>query len=333
MRRIPSPRFVLALAFCAAMTHAAVAHAVVRIVCPVCGQVFDESTRVCPNDGSDLVLVGKREEVGKEPGDTDTADAQDGGAEPGQPVVPGYKRHDKGGRRQRTAEPVDETHNDRRSRFAEERRGGNAAAEQARREERERRQRFTTDDERLRAEFDSRRAKLRNERELAAEEAERARLGLATDRTRIVHGLAAPLVSLGYRVSFMGEGRDAGPVHGAEIDVNPSRTYLRAGFSTFVGVRALDRQNELLFMEHVTVGVEWPWRFAPFALLRAGIGGLASRRFGEDSVALVRSIGTEVGVDCHLGLGTILSPSVGYVRYMVNDAYWNSVTAKISIGF
>jgi hypothetical protein len=319
------------------MAYAAAARAVVRVVCPVCGQVFDESTKVCPNDGSDLVLVGRREEVGSDTDDTDTdsdaaPDAQ-GANEPEHPAVPGYKRHDKGGERQRTAEPVDDTHSDRRSRFAEERRGGNPAAEKARREEEERRRLFAADDARMGADFDKRRAALQKERELTAEEEERARLGLAASRARVLHGLAAPLVSLGYRVSFMGEARDEGAVHGVEIDVNLAKTRLRAGFSTFLGARALDRQDELLFLEHVAIGVEWPWRYAPFALLRAGIGGLATRRFGEDSVTLVRSIGVEAGIDCHLSLWTILSPSVGYVRYMVDDAYWNSITAKISIGF
>jgi hypothetical protein len=142
-----------------------------------------------------------------------------------------------------------------------------------------------------------------------------------------------PVVSMGVRLSFMGEGAHAGPVTGSEVDVNFIRSTVRVGLSSFAGVRRLADRRDLLFVESVALGVTYAFRWSPFLLARFGMGALLSERFGEDTVHLLRAMGFEAGFDCRAGAHAIITPAIGYTRYSIADAGWDSVSLKISVGF
>lgn len=307
-----------------------------EVKCPVCGEVFDDAQGECPNDGTDLRLVGVRiEKPGDAPDTAETAPGEEPVEGEGEPAGgPRYTRHDQGGDRQAVSQEEAPTYTDRRSRIHEERRGGTTAAERTKQEDRAARQRaFEEEDRRLLAEIAVRRGRIASWREsgrLAAVEGEKGRLAA---ETRLLYSLAAPLTSFGVRMLWMGEGRSAGPVSSAEIDINLARYRLRAGFSTLLGIRSVTGRNDILFLESVAVGFQWPWRFSPFLLARGGIGVLVSERFGHDIVDLVTSLGAEVGIDCWATPWFAITPSVGYARVTASDAYWNTFTAKLSVGF
>jgi RNA polymerase subunit RPABC4/transcription elongation factor Spt4 len=307
-------------------------------VCPVCGEIYAAGTEVCPNDGTNLLLVEtKKSEVqdeldapeAKEDGETDSPEVEDD--ETG--VVSGYKRHDLGGARHPAEQPESTGYSDRRSRIAKERRGPRADAERKRRKRVRERREFDEQDTQLTSEFERHREYLWSDRERTRLAEIRVREGVVAARKKLLNSLGAPLTSLGYRMFWMGESADAGPVSAAEIDLNLARYRLRAGFSTLIGIRSLDSRSELVFLESLSFGFQLPRRFSPYVVARGGIGVLTTERFGVDDFFLLTAVGAEVGVDSWITPWIAITPSVGYVRYMIDDLYWDSFTAKVAIGF
>jgi hypothetical protein len=311
-----------------ALLLASAASAAQKVRCPVCGQVFDESVVVCPNDGTDLGREGKPVEEPAKDGASE-GDAADAARDEQAP--PKYKRHDVGGERMR-AEDEDVGYDDRRARLGGDRRGEEEA--ERRRQLKERKARaFAEEDGRRRGEFERRRGMMWEKQRERAEEDRRAAEGLEDLRRRSLWGRGAPLTSVGVRIAWMGEGDDPGPVTSAEIDVNFSKVAVRAGLSSSIGVRSLAHRADLLFVESVSFGAQLPWRFSPYVLARAGIGALATNRFGEDLAYLVRSLGAEAGLDCRVTRWFVVTPALGYALFAIDDAYWHSFTARLSVGF
>jgi hypothetical protein len=304
------------------------AEAAAKVRCPVCGQIFEEDVDVCPNDGANLRVEGKpvEEAPAPEEGAGDVGDAEDEQATPGK-----YTRHDVGGDRQR-ADQDDLGYDDRRARLGDDRRG-DEAAERRRRLRAERERELAAEDDRLRTEFEARRRRMWEGRQRQAEEDRRTAEGFEHLRRTSLWGRGAPLTSVGVRLSWMGEGDEPGVVSSAEIDVNLVKTKLRVGLSSSIGVRSLPHRDDLLFVESVSLGVQLPWRFSPYVLARAGVGALATNRFGEDITYVVRSLGAEVGLDCRVARWLVVTPSLGYVSYGIDNARWDGFTAKLSVGF
>jgi hypothetical protein len=299
-----------------------------RVRCPVCGQEFEtDETSVCPNDGTDLESEGRPVEVPAE-----DADAGVGDEEAATDVAtPKYKRHDVGGERQRVDDDS-QTYSDRERRIGEERRGQAAAVTQKRQREHERAL-FEAEDERLRNDFEERRAALEEKRKRSVSaDWWSGRERLRRERKSLWER-AAPLTAVGVRLSWMGEDRQPGPLTGAEIDINLLKTRLRVGLSSFLGIRQLADRGELAFLEHVSVGVQIPWRWSPYLLARVGLGVLAGERFGEDLNHLVLSAGLETGIDCHVTDAIVVTPVAGWARYVIDDAYWDTVTLRLGVGF
>ncbi len=308
------------------------------VVCPVCGLSYPKSTKDCPNDGTDLSLVGREKPTGggdeekaeqEEPDDeTDDEREASDSTEPSK-----YKRIDQQNQRRRATKPQSRQngYSDRRSRIANDRRGPASATNRGKRNREE--QRFSEEERKALAGYEKRRAKeWENRQRLQIGEA-RARRDRAAAEKYLLYGLGAPLTSLGYRLFWMREGNDAGLVNAAEIDFNLARYRLRAGLSTLIGVRVLPTRDELVFLEHLAAGFQWPWRFSPYVVIRGGVGIMASERFGEQLVYLLTSLGAEVGVDSWITPWMAVTPSFGYVRCMLDNAYWDSFTFKISVGF
>lgn len=313
--------------------------------CPVCHEVFDSSVEVCPNDGTDLKLLG--EELA-DPSDSDSEVVQSGEVEtknagpPKQedtadsnaddadaaPSKHKYIRQDRGGRRKRAVD-ADATSADERTdrlrRLQDKRAGAGTVKKRVvlPGEEREK-------DDELREKY----RKLRDQMLANAPTYTDTVIVMDPDlaRQKSLWEQAAPFMSAGVKISWMAEGGNSGPVTGAEIDLNLLRTNIRVGLSSFIGIRHVGR-DELIFLESVSIGVQRPWRFAPYLVGRFGIGALVSQRFGEDTTNLVRGIGFETGVDCRISDGLVVTPAVGYVRYGIREAVWDSVTLKLSVGF
>ncbi len=312
-----------------------------EVTCPVCLQPFSDETDVCPNDGTNIKLLGVPVEKKDETSDKteqkeDGKDKPEEGAEDGETEEEGagYRRHDRGDGRRRTKQSGSGTYSDRRSRISDGRLGSSTNLGKKRRQEEEKKLRlFLEEDKRLLDDFDSRREQSWKERQQFRLAEFKAQEDRAKAQARLLDGLGAPLTSLGFRMFWMGEGRSEGIVSAAEIDLNLARYRLRAGVSTLIGIRSLSSRNDLIFLEHVFIGFQWPKRFSPYFVLRGGVGVLVSERFGVDLIYLVTSVGAEVGIDSWVTPWIAVTPSIGYERYMLNDAYWNSATVKISVGF
>jgi len=318
----PRVAFLLALA---ATSFAVTAGAAEKVRCPVCGQIFDKEIEVCPNDGTDLHVEGKP--VDNAP----AAEEEDAKGEGDQGPPPKYNRQDVGGDRQRS-DAEDLGYDDRHARLGDDRRG-DEGSERRKRLKAEHEKELAENDARLRAEFETRRRRMWEGRQRRAEEERRAVEGFESLRRTSLWGRGAPLTSVGVRFSWMGEGGDPGPVSSAELDVNLVKTKIRVGLSSSIGVRSLSHRDDLLFLESVSLGAQLPWRFSPYVLVRAGVGGLVENRFGEDLIDVVRSLGAEVGLDCRATRWLVITPSFGYASYAIDAAHWNSFTAKLSVGF
>jgi hypothetical protein len=148
-----------------------------------------------------------------------------------------------------------------------------------------------------------------------------------------LNSLSAPRISLGFRMFWMREGNDPGPVSAAEVDVNFAKYWFRSGLSALFGGRPIQEQHDFVFLTHLSAGFQWPHRFSPFLVLRGGIGMLTSDRLQTDRAYLLTSVGFDAGMDTWLTPWIAISVTTGYERCMMENANWNSVTYKISIGF
>ncbi len=300
-----------------------------RVRCPVCQQTFEKGEKNCPNDGTDLDLLGKDidDEPAEEGQPPEEDDAEAGGK------GDGYKRHDVSGDRQRVEEEEERGYSDRRKRMGEERRGSDAAWQKKKAARDKRRKEFEEKDQDLFQAFEQRRSAMWRGRHRKAEEERLAQEGYKKLRARSIWNQGAPLTSLGFRLSWMGEGSDSGPVTGAEIEVNPVRSWLRLGASVFMGARRLSQRRDGLFVVNGSLGVQMPWRYSPYIVARGGLGTLLSNRFDNDLVYLMRSVGAELGIDSRVTRSIVITPSFGYTRFAVDDARWDSFTVKLSVGF
>jgi hypothetical protein len=305
-----------------------------EVICPVCGKSFPDDTKTCPNDGTDLKSLGiplekdmaksrqqSETEAEEEPLSDETYKDNEESSK--------YRRFDQGGAR-RSTKRDEVNYKDRESRISKATRARSSDEDD---ERRARLERFNKEDLALLREYEERRA-LSWENQQRVHVAElRASRDRAAAQSHLLNTLGAPFTSLGYRLFWMTEGDDAGLVNTAEIDLNLARYRLRAGLSTLIGVRSLSDRDELVFLEHVSVGFQWPWRFSPYIAARAGVGALVSERLGEDLVYLLTSVGAEAGIDSWVTPWIAVTPSFGYFRCMINNAYWNSFTFKVSVGF
>lgn len=307
-----------------------------EVVCSVCGKSFSIDTEICPNDGTDLKKLGIKINVKPE------SEAQDHGKqateEVNKKVSPSTEEDDeeakpiyKRGGRRRVIKPSSSSYSDRLSRIGD-RRGRNTGQEEVEGED-EKRLRFMEEDKKLLAQYETQRRQasaLRQRMDFLEKKSNKDRKAA---RRRLLYGLGAPLTSLGFRMFWMGEGNDPGAVNAIEIDLNLARYRFRVGLSTLIGVRSLPGRNELVFLEHVALGFQWPWRYSPFIVVRGGVGVSANERFGVSFVNLLTSVGVDIGVDSWITPWIAITPTVGYTRTMLDNAYWNSFTFKIAMGF
>jgi len=336
MQRTLLSKYFSVFVFFALMLNVCLAFAQ-KVKCPVCGEHFEQDEPVCPNDGTDLVLLGKtiknknktKTEKNKEKSKQKSNDSieESNGTTNGK-----YRRHDLGGERQRIEDSQGDEYSDRRGRLGDERRPAASVDERKKKAKRKKRE-FQQKDVKLRENFEKKRKRHWWGRNKRARDDQMAKQGFENLKKKSLWTQGAPLTSVGGRISWMGEGESPGLVSGAEIDFNVVKNVIRVGLSSFIGIRKLDDRRDLIFLEHVSVGFQKPWRYSPYIVARGGLGALFTSRFGEDLTYLVRSIGAEAGIDCRITRSIVITPSFGYTRHMIDEAYWNSYTMKLSIGF
>jgi hypothetical protein len=306
-----------------------------EVTCPVCDQSFSVDTDICPNDGTNLELRGiyVKNTNGKtegKPGSAPGDEAIDIGGEATETSgASKYKRGDAKRRRLHKKKPSKRGYSDRRSRIDSERR----SAEADRRNRQREKEAFEKEDRLLMEAFEQRRSQLWAERQRELPEGTKGLEDPDTVREQLVYALGAPITSLGFRMFWMGEDNDSGPVSSAEIEVNLARYWFRAGISTLFGARYVQEQNEFVFLTHLSAGFQWPHRFSPFLVARGGMGFLSSRRLQDDLVYLLTSVGFDTGIDSWITPWIAISVSAGYERCMSENSHWDSFSYKISVGF
>ena len=323
--------------FCVLITFLIVSVSMADVICPVCGQHLDDRVKVCPNDGTDLTLVGGRthEDSGdtdaKEEGPPSSLDAD--GEREGDDAPIRYKRHDEGGDRQIAPPKESSGFSDRESRLLNTERTRASSRPKRRHARSTKRSSKRAANTRVMQEFEKKRLFSWEKRENSRLLASMAGEDRETTQEKLLATLAAPLTSLGGRLLWLGEGRDSGMVGAAEIDVNLMRYRLRAGVSTLLGLRAMTGPNDLVFLESLNVGIQWPSRFSPYGIIRGGIGALLSNDGKSTNAVLVGTVGFDVGIDVWTSPWLVLTPSVGYMGNIRDKKYRNTFTAKIAIGF
>jgi hypothetical protein len=300
-----------------------------EVQCPVCDQVFSKDIDVCPNDGTDLTLRGirvnsQRSKTGKEP--EQTQDKKSSNIGPKTSGGSKYKRRDATRRRPPQKKSPKSGYSDRRSRIDGER--GSTEAERQKRQ----RERQAEDSRRMEA-YAHRRAQLWEAKQKQLHEENKAREEKEKALEKLLNSMSAPRVSLGFRMFWMGEGNDPGPVSGAEIEANLTKSWFRAGLSTLFAARSVRERHDFVFLAHLSAGFQWPHRFSPFLILRGGIGALTSERFGTNLSYLLTSVGFDAGLDSWITPWIVVSVTTGYEICMMENAHWDSFTYKISIGF
>ncbi|MCP4199655.1 MAG: hypothetical protein GY762_21125 [Proteobacteria bacterium] len=303
-----------------------------EVRCPVCEQAFSKDTDICPNDGTDLRLRGihiktERDEAGKEPNPAQSDASSDTGQKTS--GASKYKRRDVESRRTQQKKPPNSGYSDRRSRIDVER--GSAEAEQQKRQREK--QAFEAEDNRRMEAFESRRVQLWEAKQNQLHEENKAREEKEKALEKLLNSMSAPRISLGFRMFWMGEGNDLGPVSAVEIEANLTKYLFRAGLSTLFGARSVQDRNDFVFLAHLSAGFQWPHRFSPFLVVRAGLGALTSERFGTHLSYLLTSVGFDAGLDSWITPWIAISVTAGYERCMMENAHWDSFTYKISIGF
>jgi hypothetical protein len=311
------------------------------IVCPVCGERFDDKVEVCPNDGTDLRLL-KRKDSGEKEAEAHTdSSSSDPKAAPASPTEGGekkeeplrFKRHDQGGERKIVPSKENGGYSDRQSRLPGDTRVGNVVKPKKPLHKSTLTPPPKRSDKQVLAAFERERRSSWEERESIRLRESHIKSDRASTHRKLLGSMAAPLTSLGGRIFWLREGRQPGPVGATEIDINVIRYYIRAGFSTLVGIRTLKVRNELVFLESLSAGLQWPGRFSPFVVANGGIGILATNRFGVDQVYLFSAVGASVGIDAWVHPWLAVTPSFGYLRCVVRDIYWHTITFRVAIGF
>ncbi len=308
-----------------------------EVVCPVCGEVLENGTDECPNDGTDLTLVGKNPSEADDtdtPGRPDTPQADESThGQNGQDSPLRYKRQDEGGERQIAPRKERSGFSDRESRLPEDDRMRAPPRPKKPSKRPVRTQPDTPRDDDLVKQFEKKRRYSWESRENARLITLMAKADKATARRRLLATLGAPLASLGVRLFWMKESEQSGLVTAAEIDVNLVRYRIRAGFSTLLGIRSMSGPDDLVFLESLDVGAQWPSRFSPFVLLKGGLGMLLLDDGKSTEAILLGSVGAEIGLNAWVNPWLSVTPSFGYMGNIRNHSYGNSFTSKVAIGF
>jgi hypothetical protein len=130
--------------------------------------------------------------------------------------------------------------------------------------------------------------------------------------------------------------------HVASIEVTPLRRYVRVNLITELGVeggpaaRSGDRAD-LLLMERLGLGMQYPGVVTPFVEFQGGIGGARIELFGRNDIALLYALGLDVGAQWAVGRWLYVHAAVGWIRptfvWQGRTSSHDRVAFKLGLGF
>lgn len=130
--------------------------------------------------------------------------------------------------------------------------------------------------------------------------------------------------------------------HLASIEVTPVRRYVRINLVTEVGFEggpAATRGDraDLLLMERLGLGMQYPHVVTPFLEFQGGAGGARVELFGRNDLALVYALGLDGGAQWSLGGRMFLHAAIGWIRptfvWPERTVSYDRVTFKLGFGF
>ncbi len=130
--------------------------------------------------------------------------------------------------------------------------------------------------------------------------------------------------------------------HIASIEVTPLRRYFRLNLLTELGfeggeaAQAGDRAD-LLLMEKLGLGLQYPHWVSPFIEFQTGIGAARVELFERNDLAIVTSVGIDVGAQWAMAKHFFLLAAVGWIRpvFKVGErrVYYDRMAFKVGFGF
>jgi hypothetical protein len=130
--------------------------------------------------------------------------------------------------------------------------------------------------------------------------------------------------------------------HLASIEVTPMRRYVRLNLITEFGVEggeaaAKGDRADILLMERLGLGMQYPHVVTPFLEFQGGAGGARVELFGRNDVALLYTLGLDVGAQWAVGRWLFLHAAVGWIRptfvWPQRTLSYDRVAFKLGVGF
>lgn len=130
--------------------------------------------------------------------------------------------------------------------------------------------------------------------------------------------------------------------HLASIEVTPVRRYVRVNLVTELGFEGgpaatSGDRADLLLMERLGLGMQYPHVVTPFVEFQGGAGGARVELFGRNDIALFYAIGLDGGAQWSLGGRMFLHAAIGWIRptfvWPQRTVSYDRVTFKLGFGF
>lgn len=130
--------------------------------------------------------------------------------------------------------------------------------------------------------------------------------------------------------------------HLASIEVTPMRRYVRLNLLTEFGVEggeaaAAGDRADILLMERLGIGMQYPHVVTPFVEFQGGVGGARVELFGRNDVTLLYSLGLDLGAQWAVGRWMFVHAAVGWIRptfvWPERTLSYDRVALKLGLGF
>ncbi|MBX7078853.1 MAG: hypothetical protein K1X88_06660 [Nannocystaceae bacterium] len=130
--------------------------------------------------------------------------------------------------------------------------------------------------------------------------------------------------------------------HLASLEVTPLRRYVRVNLLTEFGIeggRAAARGDraDLLLMERLGLGMQYPGVVTPMLEFQGGVGGARVELFGRNDLALLYTLGLDLGAQFAVAPWMWIHASLGWIRptfvWQQKVASYDRVAFKLGVGF
>ncbi|MBK6918118.1 MAG: hypothetical protein IPH07_12015 [Deltaproteobacteria bacterium] len=130
--------------------------------------------------------------------------------------------------------------------------------------------------------------------------------------------------------------------HLASLEVTPMRRYVRINLLTEFGIEggpAATRGDraDMLLMERLGLGMQYPHVVTPFLEFQAGVGGARVELFGRNDIALLYTLGLDLGAQFAVAKWLYLHAALGWIRptfvWREKVASYDRLAFKLGVGF